>query len=407
MNAYRIPALNFPRLQEEVKKLNKRATKLKTEPVVLTILETVTEKKRNEIVGFDYQETYHICTVIGQAPKLSGWTFVAVIEPVSNGENLVREVPGQKCPVSFRKANMNCDHCAETRRRNSIFILKNENNDHKQVGRNCLADFLGHEHPESLLSRAEYMLSFDNMIREAQEDDWGRGGSTPIVVATTEYAITAAVVIRRMGWLPRSKAGEFDRATADIVWDVCTKSYDRHVREMIREHDIHAEERDIMQGEAAVEWAASIDDNNSASTYLHDLGVCCRQNYVDLRRRGFVASVIQAHQRVLNELQQKNSVSSSVYVGESKKRQEFNLTVMAIKPYMSGIYSKTLVKFVDEKGNVIIWRASGSPEWISLGKKFTVKATVKENGHSEFNGVKQTEVSRVGPIGLDAELVES
>ena len=54
---YRIPAINFPRLESEIEKLNKRAAKLNTEPVVLTTLETVVEKKRNDVIGFDYEET--------------------------------------------------------------------------------------------------------------------------------------------------------------------------------------------------------------------------------------------------------------------------------------------------------------------------------------------------------------
>ena len=398
---YRIPAINFPRLESEIEKLNKRAAKLNTEPVVLTTLETVVEKKRNDVIGFDYEETYYVCTVTGAAPKLAGWTLVAVIDPVAAGENMVREVPGQICPVNFRTTNMHCDHCGVMRRRNAIFVLKHEDGEHKQVGRNCIADFLGHDHPESLLSRAEYMFSFDKLIGEATEECWGCGHG-PVLVPTTEFTAVAAIVIRRLGWLPISKAGEFEQPTANIVWDICTRPHDRHIRELIVKEKIHAEERDVTQAVDAVTWAAALDPANESSTYLHDLGVCCRQNYVDHRRRGFVASVIQAHQRVLNELQMKNSPTNvSKHVGEIDKRQVFpDLLILSLVPYMSGIYNKTLVTFHDPDGNVIIWRASGKPEWLKLGDKFTVKATVKK--HGDYQGVNQTEVSRVEPVVLDS-----
>jgi len=402
---YRIPAINFPRLQEEIEKLNKRAKKIKTEPIVLTILETITEKKRNEIVGFDYQETYHLCVVTGEAPKLAGWTLVAVIEPVPNGENLLREVPGHVCPASFRKTNMHCDYCDSVRKRNAIFVMKHDGGEYKRVGRNCLADFLGHEHPESMLSRAEYMFTFDRLIGEAQDEGWGFGNGVPIV-STTEFTITASVVIRKLGWLPKSKAGDFEQATSDIVWDVCTRPHERSVRELIRKHDLHAEDNDVKTAEAAIKWAAAIDPDKAPNTYLYDLGVCCRQNYVDLKRRGYVASVLQAHKRMLSELQAKNSVSlRGKHLGEIDKRTKFDdVVVVMAHDYMSDFGNKTLIKFRDPQGNILIWRASGCPQWVEVGKKLNIKGTVKK--HSEYEGTPQTEINRVEPLELDVTVPE-
>ena len=399
IQTYRIPAINFPRLEIEIGKMNRRAKKLQTEPVVLTILESVTETKRNDVIGFDYQETYHICTVTGIAPKLAGWTLVAVIEPVPNGENFIREVPGQKCPVKFRSSRMSCDHCGESRKRNAIFVLKHENGDHNQVGRNCLADFLGHENPDSMLARAEYMLTFDKLISEASGEGWGYGGSGAIVVSTTQFAITSAVVIRKIGWLPKSRAGEFERPTADIVWDICTRPNDHIVKQLIQNRRLYAEEADVKEAEAAVAWAASLDPKTESSTYLYDLGVCCRQNFVDGRRSGFVASVIAAHKRFLSE-NINRFTGKSKHLGTIKKRQQFDdLLITNADPYMAGVYQKTKVKFCDPNDNILIWRASGSPDWIKIGSKFTVKGTVKKHLYSA--GILETEINRVEPVELD------
>lgn len=399
VQTYRIPAVNFPYLQEEIEKLNKRAARLKMEPVVLEILETVTEKKRNDVIGFDYQETYHICVVKGESPKLSGWTLVAIIEPTGT-ENFIREIPGQKCPAEYRTTDIHCDHCDAKRKRTAIFVLKNENGIHKQVGRQCLADFLGHEHPESLLSKAEFLFSFDKLVSDSREEGWGRA-SGQIIVPTSEFVTAASVVIRKMGWLPRSKASDFQKPTADIVWEICTNSADRKVRELIHDKDLHATQDDIDMAEAAIKWAAQIDPNTAPNTYLYDLGVCCRQAYVDSKRRGFAASVIQAHQRVVNEeRERKLNPTNSIFLGEIGKRQNFGMVeVISTTSYTSGIYQKTLVKLRDESGNILIWRASGQPQWAQPGKKCSIRATVKK--HLESGGLMETEVQRVDPIELD------
>jgi hypothetical protein len=396
VNSYRIPAINFPHLQERIEKLNKRAKKLGIKPVVLTIIETITERKVNEIIGFHYQETYHLCVITGDSPKLSGWTLVAVIEPVPDGENLLREVPGEHCPSSFRKTTMHCDHCGSVRKRNAIFVLRHDDGDHKQVGRNCIADFLGHEHPESMLSKAEHVFTFDKLMRDAQEEGWGSAGGVQ-VVPLEQFVITTSVVIRKLGWLPRSKASDFEQATSDIVWDICTRSHEKHISELVRKKDLHAEESDIAAAKAAIGWGASIPDTES-STYLYDLGVCCRQQFVNFKMRGYVASLLQAHKNMLSKQQESNSESlHSKHIGEIKQREEFrDVVVVLLKDYVSGIYNKTLIKFRDPQGNILIWRASGCPDWVSVGKKFTIKATVK--GHSEFNGTLQTDVIRVVPV---------
>lgn len=392
LNKYRIPAINLARLEEEIAKLNKRATKLKTDPIRLDIIETVTEKRRNDVIGFDYEQTFYICSVTGEAPKLNGWSLIAVVEPVGDADNLVREIPGETCPVEYRTARMTCDHCGEFRRRNAIFVLRHENGTHKQVGRNCMADFLGHAHPEAILSKAEYIFTFDKLISEAGDEGWGSGG--PLVVATTNFVAVTAVVIRRLGWVPKSQASDFKAPTASIAWDICTRPHDRNVMDLIKKENIYAEEADIAAAEAAVKWAAEI--TNPSSTYLHDLSVCCKQNYVPYKLCGYVASVLTAHRRFLSD-NQKVSTSTSKHIGEIDKRELFQgLKIVFTHDYISGgLYSqnRTLVKFVDPNGNVLVWHSSGRPDWIEIGKTFDVKATVTK--HSEYQGVAQTEVKRV------------
>lgn len=393
METYRIPAVNFPRLLDEIERMNKRAQKLGTDPVKLTVLDRVVEKKKNEVVGFEYEETYHLCKVEGEPPRLEGWTLVAVIEPVPNGENLIREVPGEVCPTQFRTTDMHCDQCGSHRKRTAIFVLKHDDGEHKQVGRQCIADFLGHKSPESLLNRAEYILDFARLARDAESEGWGSINSE-LVVPTTAFVTITSAVIRKLGWLPKSKAEFGERSTADIVWDICVNSEDPSVIRFMREKGIRAEASDEALATAAVKWATEIDPQSASNTYMHDLGVCCRQNYVDHRRTGYVASVLQAYQRHLAREAEKQSVGkTSKHVGELGKRQVFeNLQVVLIYPYSIGIYPRTLVKFRDPQGNVIIWKASGVPEWPQLGASFTLKATVFR--FDNYEGVAETEIQR-------------
>ena len=65
----------------------------------------------------------------------------------------------------------------------------------------------------------------------------------------------------------------------------------------------------------------------------------------------------------------------------------------------------TIYKFLDENGNILIWKTASNLEKIIVvdgekefeniqrGETIKIKATIKE--HSEYNGSKQTLVNRV------------
>lgn len=399
-NTYVIPAVNFVRLEEEIGKLNRRAEKLGRDPIKLTVLNKLVSKKRHDL-GFEYDDISYECVVEGESPKLEGWTLVAILEPQPNAEMLVREVPGQTCPVEYRTTDLRCDHCAAIRRRNNVYVLRHDTGTHRQVGRNCLVDFLGHESPESLLAGAEYLITFDKLVREASEEGWG--GRTETVVPLEQFVAVCSAVIRKMGWVSKSQAFESyddDRApepTASVAWRLCTMPNDKYVKQLIADKGIAVLDGDVKSANAAIDWAAGIQPEDATSAYMHDLGVTCRQHYVRWKTAGYVGSVLVAYNYHLRDELAKKSPkpdSTSEHIGSIKDRLVLEgVKITAMTPYMSGVYSKTRVEFSDANGNVLIWRASGSPEWLKVGESFTIKATVK--AHDTYNGVKQTIIERV------------
>lgn len=412
LSTYLIPAVNMPRLEEEIKKINRRAEKLGCKPVVLNVHRTVTEKKRDHLTRCEYEYTYHECTVEGEAPQLSGWTLVAVVEPAPNAEMLVREVPGQVCPPKYRTTDLRCDQCEMVRRRNAIYILRHvERGVHKQVGRNCLQDFLGGVSPESLLAKGEYMMDFVKLIKDAGDEEWGSRGLRHLgpIVPVGKFVAVCSVLIRKFGWITRSALKAMDddydmdsskEATADLAWRLCTDPHGHSIPKFVREKGVHAERKDEILAYDSLEWAKGIDPESAPNTFMHDLGVACRQEYVTWRTHGFVACAITAFQREqAKKIAANQPRRVSRHVGEIKKRRVFaEMKVVLLKPYMSDIYQKTLVKFVDAEGNAFIWRASGQPDWLELDKTFNVKATVIQ--HDTFNGEAQTIINRVEPCQL-------
>ena len=275
---YEIPATNLPALQAKLNEMNRRAVKLGCEPTTLKIVEEFEVERRREHTRIKYMVKYYKVEVVGQSPKLNGWKLLACIERQPSGENLVRTVPGETVPESYRTTDTHCDHCHTARFRKEVFILKHDDGRHAQVGRSCIADFLGHVSVENICGRAAWEFSLAEEMSEAGDESYGSRVET--TVEMMEFVSATAICVRRLGWLSRTKAAEMDTgygqgpmSTSGIAWTICT-SHDRNTLEMIEESSLFAEERDMEIAAEAIAWgsnsakSSSIDRPSSASTNL-------------------------------------------------------------------------------------------------------------------------------------------
>ena len=64
-----------------------------------------------------------------------------------------------------------------------------------------------------------------------------------------------------------------------------------------------------------------------------------------------------------------------------------------LKTFENDYGERTLVKFNDAEGNVLVWWASGCPKWLERDKTFNCKGTVVK--HEDYQGELQTKINRV------------
>ena len=397
---YEIPAANLPMLQEKLDEMNRRCKRLGCEPTTLTVVGEYEVERRREHTRVKYQVRYLKIEVTGQTPKLNGWKLTAAIEMQESGENLVRCVPGETVPEFYRSTDTHCDHCESVRNRKEVFVLRHDDGRWAQVGRQCIADFLGHVSVEAICGRAQWDIALAEEMENAEDEGYGEGRGE-VHLAIFEYVTTVAICVRRLGWLSRTKAAEMGgeygggpRSTSSIAWQVCTCK-DRMTKELIEDVGLHAEERDMELAAEAVVWARNLGTQGVAD-YIYNLGVACRLDSVIWRTSGIVASVIAAYLREKERVAELGFKEKrvSAHVGVEGERQGFPaVTVTMLKYFESQFGVKTLCKFEDAAGNVLIWWASGNTEWLTEGDVLDITGTVKK--HGDYNGKLQTELQRV------------
>ena len=428
---YRVPEGNLEALQAKVDRMNRRAAKLGMSPLVLAVVGEefeVVERRRGGVdyTGNDFEldesaarpgdarvwfERVRIVlvTLTGECPRVNGWAMAATIQH-EDGGNILRTVPGFEAvlPLRFREVTRACEHCGMDRQRNDTYVLQRVieaglggAEEWKQVGRNCLADFLRSTNAAGLAEWAEVLADLDGHFGCFEDEEFAGGGRGERYVGALAYLAQVACCIRADGWLSRGKAKEMFGVTAtadDAMGLMDQKTWDK--LDAAAKAKYTPNEADGARAAAAIAWAQAL-PADVGNDYLWNIRVVSARDYVGRREAGLMASIVAAYDRHLEretERRAREAEGPSEYFGTKGERGYFHLLVTGTRELQSDYGPTTLVMLRDRAGNRAKWFATGTPG-LAIGTEYWLKATVK--GHEEYKGVKGTVLTRAAVVDAD------
>lgn len=410
MNTYHIPAYLLAVVQTKIDKLIRRSRKLSMDcGIGLSVVNRYVKRDVKylcpEIREFPVQYDLEMVevAVTGKTPQLEGWQLLGVLEPSPNDPAVAirRMVPGESLPDEYHNANpTHCEHCNHNRRRNKSFVLRHVDGGVKQVGSSCLQDFLGGKSPDEIVAYAEMLSKVEDSVSNDDESSYF-GPKEPLLIHINLVLATTALCVRKIGWTSRTEAKDQDeKATANIVWELLTAKKDQ--RKLIQYYGLDTDRRGNFVGydmkdsdgetaESVLRWVR--DEMPVTNDYTHNLKTACSGDSVCYRTIGIACSAVAAYFRHL-EKQSKSEVAGnqSNHVGAIKQRLNFAGTVGTTRAFDSAYGVRTMVKFVTNDGDVVVWWTGEIPDWVKIGECVEFTATVK--AHSEYRGEKQTIVNR-------------
>lgn len=323
-----------------------------------------------------------------------GWVFVATLTWEEEGGLVTRVVPDEV--LNHRPEAKWCDVCKSSRDRKDTYAVRNaETGEEKQVGSNCLQQFLG------IKPSALWMLDWDGGLDDlgGDEDD-ERGGGWRASSRRNSLEVLAATiaVVRANGWMSRANSRtQGGPATADTVGDVIdgisgySEDHARFLRAMRADARNHYEE-----AQAVKDFAAALDGD---SEYEQNLRAAAIGDTVSTRNVPLLASAVAAKMRRDEQVARRQAAADTNRtaaeaghfgtVGE--KIKDIDARVVGVR-YIEGDYGvTTLLTMVDGDGHVFKWFASGHHDE-EIGDEVTIAATIK--GHGEFRGVPETQITR-------------
>ncbi len=447
---YRVPEHNLDNLKARVAKMNKRAAKLGMEPLAVSEIgeefdlyasrDTMTDmvdmgyrvpwvlvlRQEGESVPTAEQRyiaslrgSWHpqfslrrfvLITVTGTLPRVNGWAMAATIQH-GEGGNILAHVPGfeEPLPQQYRLANTICEHCNKQRNRNDTYVLQHEDKTWKQVGRNCLADFIRSTNAAAWAESAEMLANLEAEIGEYEEDGESAGGHGQVYFSAKSLLAQVACVIRSDGWCSRTEAKtDFNKqATVDVALCLFDPKYFAKLKES-QQKQYTPQEQDVARAEKAIEWAQAL-PSDVGNDYLWNIRVVSHRENLTHREAGLAGSIIAAYNRAMEQevkRQYERENTLNEYFGTVGKRETYVLTVLSERDMESQYGSLTLYKFRDADGRMACWFSSaliqlkcadGETQYgLVVGETYKIKATVKK--HEVYGGIMQTTLTRASVI---------
>jgi hypothetical protein len=408
---YTVPEGRLEWLQDKLASLAKRAAKLGVPaPRLVVLAHRVEERKDYDHPDWEGKPRLVRSPVVdlrveGEAPRLpGGWELFATLQHTEAG-NLLRTVPGHEggLPARFRTLGPeHCDHCGLPRNRKDTYVVAKDG-DFKQVGSQCIKDFLGHTEPERLAQWATMLESLRGALDE--EDAFLRSGGAPEVYALEAVVALAAGAVRAHGWVSKSQVkaqieaqgySDFE-TTADRVRHNLDPRWLAKAREKSPK-DVITPDFDLAQKTLAY-WAeyfatkspydfTDFDQNMKVVTGLADLDDRMI-GYAAYLPQGYLKAQEREAQRAQERRERQAQGATSTFQGKVGERLPLDLTVTFVKYLPSDWGVSYLTKLADAGGNAYVWFASTEYQ---KGSHLVGKATVK--AHKARDGVQETQITR-------------
>lgn len=371
--------------EKQMAHLTRKAGKLGVEAPSYTMGEAKFVNRtttREDGSSHKYIAEVYSTTVTSIVVKIPGWTFLATLEHLEGGETLLRAIAEGEIPATYRTAGPACDHCKLARKRNDTYLVRSDAGEIKQIGRACIADFLGHKDPEHLARLAEFVA--DSM----GHDDYCAGGENEEIADILDFMIVVQMLVRTIGFFSKKMLLERPgQTTASAAFEILFP-FNEKMEKAAAEARSQITDADRDRAQLAIDWILGLDGEQS--DFIHNVRAVVRTGAVKRRTAGYAAALSVAYARAMDEIREHAVRPISKHVGEIGQRLIFTATIHKIIAMESQFGTTHLHIMSDADGNDLKWFGSST-----LGEEddiATFKGTVK--AHDEYKGRAQTLVSR-------------
>lgn len=395
---YRIYEEFYEDVEKKLNRIRKKCEK-NGNPFIFEIVGEEIKEVEDEVTKRKTYYKFIVVEVEGTA-KINNYECVAVLENHKEG-NVIRRINNDiDIPERFRYTDNFCEHCKSKRRRNELYIIHNtETDEFKQVGSNCLMLYTNG-------LNAEYVAGYIDGITELEEFDGFIGGGGKYYISVDDVLSYATEIINKMGYFNTNSNCPTKYLVSDMLNTYYTfddKLY--HINKKLKNNNfvIDFNKDDFYKDSTEktvdniINYYLSLDND---SEFINNVQVILKDRFVEHHNIGFLCYLPEGYfkyiKKEIEKAEQRKINEESKHFGEIGKRyKDINIYDISILTSYETMFGTCFIyKIILNTNDVLIWKSS---KWIeNLDKAKNITFTVKS--HTEFKGVKQTEVTRCNVI---------
>ena len=325
-------------------------------------------------IGVEYKKlsdgnTYKFHTMqVEGIVAFEGWNFIARIDHLNSG-NIIKTISDIEIPSKYWHTEGYCDHCNTDRPRKTTYLVEKDGVFY-QLGKNCVALYTNGLDIQDVCWVSDFIESLDEGEIEYLEGKPPVGDN--IYYEVEKLLCYALASIEEFGYKKkRDSNGDIDpnSTCSSVLKDISNAKKDVSLYEKTAE--------DI------ISWIESYEGN---STYMNNLKVIVAENFIDEGNVSLLISAIPVYKK------EKESNITNEYVGEVGKDITVDVKEASLIYSTNGIYGVSYIyKAIDTQGHTFITQTSRFILNVSSYKRWVGKI----KAHKEYNGIKQTVLSRV------------
>lgn len=327
----------------------------------------------------------------GEPIKFSGWELIGVVSFIEDAEGkakpVIDKVPGIEGDLPEIDQYDYCDHCETSRRRNETFLVRHVGSGIvRQVGRNCLRDFLGHS-PEALIAMYEAYQSLS--FNDDEVSGWA-GSATKFYPPEYVLDISARIVGKEGFYISKARAEEDDRtSTAELVREYMSAK-GKALEYFVGKYPKTDESDKIV--ELTLAAIPSLDPYNEYESKIIDLVTA---KGIQWRHVGTLASAVIQGLRAMDRKSKGKGVSE--WIGQIGERITVPVRVTGKRKVSDAFdrFERYLIRMTSGT-NDLLWWASWSPATseIEEGVEYVLTGTVKGHELDKFTNRPTTVLTR-------------
>lgn len=343
------------------------------------------------------------------------YQVIGKIEVMEAG-NLITAFSDVEIDGKFRHTEAICEHCGSKRERKYLFVILNtETGEQFQVGSSCLRYYAFGRTSDQIRAYYEWLSDMSSCNIVSGRDYSGSIGFGKPYYDIVDVLLYAIGMTEKIGYYSSKTDYPTKCAVLEVLnghrvgmsnAEITDKINEGCKRYAITKNDIIAmEEIPVERAKEIINYFVSECERKDAaelSDFMWNVYTLLKEGYIQAEKIGYIVCLPNLYAKAMNRATerkiQEEAAKSKEYFGEIKKRYTIDaaeiLSVDALAQWETdyGYGSIITIYKIETAEYTFIWKTANyiDPDELKKAEKFVF--TVKE--HSEYNGAKQTVITR-------------